>query len=80
MSQKRKEHSPNKKIRFNLGIEPESDTLWRKVEKKMGAASLTETLRRTAKIMDFLLTRYEKDGFLILKNPKDGSEERVLIS
>lgn len=66
------------RVRINLEIAPKVAKQWSSVQKRSGAATRTETLRKAIKLFDRLLECEEAGGNVVIRYP-DGSEARLMI-
>ena len=66
------------KTRLNLQIPKADRDLLDELEKKSGATSLTEVIRRSLALYEILIDHVNADGEIIFRH-KNGTEEKVRI-
>ena len=69
------------RVRFNLELTPAEVEAAQRIQERLGAASLTEIIRRSVRVLDQLheLKLGEGEQELLVRNKKTGKEITVLI-
>jgi hypothetical protein len=69
---------PDEKVRINLILTSKVKEQIDEMQELSNASSLTEVLRKSLAVYQFLLDRRAPDGSVTLKN-SDGSEEKIVL-
>ena len=70
--------STEEKVRLNLAMPPQTKQLIDDLQKRTGAGSMSETIRRALALLDVVTEQKEKGGELYLHWP-DGQQSRIHI-
>jgi len=70
--------STEEKVRLNLAMPPQTKQLIEDLQKRTGAGSMSETIRRALALLDVVTEQQQKGGELYLHWP-DGKQSRIHV-
>jgi hypothetical protein len=70
--------STEDKVRLNLAMPPQTKQLIEDLQKRTGAGSMSETIRRALALLDVVTAQQQRGGELYLHWP-DGGQSRIHI-